>query len=58
MKQLQLKELIYIQDTGTLPDQASNEKKLFATHSIKSFAGYPIIIKKGRRIFRFRFHHQ
>jgi len=49
--QLHLNEIIYIQDTSTLPDQALNEKRLFAEQSIKSFIGYPITIKEKREGF-------
>ncbi len=45
-KKFQSKEMVYIPDTGTLPEQALNEKKLFTSHSVNSFAGYPIIIKE------------
>ena len=50
-KQLQSKDIVYIQDTAELPEQASNEKKFFKGLSIKSFTGYPVQIKEKREGF-------
>jgi len=45
-EQLQSKKMIYIPDTGTLPEQALNGNQLFAIHTVRSFAAYPITIRE------------
>ncbi len=49
--QLQTKEIIYISDTASLPDQGLNVQNLFTSYGIKSFIGYPISIKGKREGF-------
>lgn len=49
--QLHKKEMIFIRDIASLPDQGLNESGLFTDYGIKSFVSYPISIKGKREGF-------